>query len=932
MHTRDIRTGAGVGTWSAAAAVLIAGTAQGLAQESAGLSDLREESQRPSVTTGVIEDFGFGADMEDEGVGFGEMDGEVSVDEFDLVDLHVNSEDLANVLQLLSIQSQRNIISSKNVSASVTADLYGVTFYEALDAILHVNGFGYIERGNFIYVYTREELLELERASRQRETAVLRLNYLNAADAAEFAKNLLSSDGGAIVTSAASDDFPSMGDVPIGADTYTNEATLVIYDFPENIEAIQTLVSSIDTKPVQVLVEATVLQTTLNEANAFGVDFAILNNMDFTDFVGLGGPLSAVNGLIGGAGEQVDGTEVNVPEDGNGSAIVGNPGNTEGPATFKAGIVNEDVAVFMRVLDQVTDITVVSNPKLLTLNRQPARVLVGTKVGYLSATTTETSTTQTVEFLDVGTQLAVRPFVSETGDIRLELRPQVSSFTLREVTDNNGASVVIPDEDTTELNTNVLVRDGQTVVLGGLFTETTTATRRQVPLIGDIPIIGSAFRGHDDTTRRSEIIFLITPSIVNDEVLAMDGDQANEYLTAARVGARKQVLPFSRERQVGQHLLRAREFADAGETNKALLQIKKALRKQPSSLDALALRAEILGEQPGYYSRSIMDHVIGGDWGDGGARLPRSDDGQFGSYVPDLEPDGPDGPDAFAEDGWEQAEPISGEFEYDFSRQDDRGLQDDFEPGEQPAEPAGDDWDEIPAGDDGGWGDDLDWDQFDWDEAEDSGVDPAPVEDAEPADSWDSWDADGLEAGAADPWSDPDAWTRQSGEIGDITGAVELEEEHDGDGWLAGDPSDTAFDFDDAWNDFQPAEPTEPDVIEFRPNHVYDVITAEPGDQPPAPTDAASEPADDFASIFEPWEGADQAGQGTPGRLQFEARSNERPDVVMAPAPHTFTSSTTYGTGYLLVPLPTGGVLQVKWPLDRRDGAYVRFDVDADAE
>ena len=86
------------------------------------------------------------------------FEGEVTVSAYDLVDLHVNNEDLGNILQLLSIQSERNIVTSNEVNASVTADLYGVTFYEALDAILHANGFGYIERGNFIYVYTREEL------------------------------------------------------------------------------------------------------------------------------------------------------------------------------------------------------------------------------------------------------------------------------------------------------------------------------------------------------------------------------------------------------------------------------------------------------------------------------------------------------------------------------------------------------------------------------------------------------------------------------------------------------------------------------------------------------------------------------------------------------------------------------------------------------
>jgi type IV pilus assembly protein PilQ len=521
----------------------------------------------------------------------------------------VNNEDLTRVLQLLSMQSERNIVASPEVTAQVTADLYGVTFYEALDAILHVNGLGYIEKGNFIYVYTAEQLAAIEAAARVRVSRVVRLNYLNATDAAEFVKNLLSTEG-SVTTTAATENFSISGDSPVGADSFANTATLVLYDYEENIEAIQQLLTEIDTKPVQVLVEATILQTTLNEQNAFGVDFSIINNIDFTDFAGSGGPLSVVNGLIGGSSSTVDGSEIDAPAGGNGSGLVSSPGNTAGPGTFKIGLVNEDVAIFVKLLDQVTDSTVISNPKLLTLNRQPGRVLVGTRVGYLNTTTTETSTTQTVEFLDVGTELSVRPFVADNGLIRLELRPQVSNANLRETTGQDGNTIVIPDEDTTELTTNVMVRDGQTVVLGGLFTETTTATRRQVPFLGGVPVIGNAFRGNEDQTRRSEIIFLITPSIVNDTALTEDGELARTYVEHMRVGARAGTLPFSRERQVGQLLIEARQLADSGQVDQAIFRVRRALALSPMAPDARAMLEELTGVVRGTPSRSVMNGAM----------------------------------------------------------------------------------------------------------------------------------------------------------------------------------------------------------------------------------------------------------------------------------------------------------------------------------
>ncbi|MGV6814554.1 MAG: hypothetical protein ACWA5W_06025, partial [Phycisphaerales bacterium] len=382
------------GIMPALALSLLAGTAG--AQDSGGfglLAALKSQAQQqpeeaPDEQAFDLGDQEIGSGPEfDEGItntdGQNDTDlenfsGEVDVSDYDLVDLHVNNEDLGNILQLLSIQSSRNIISSNNVQASVTADLYGVTFYEALDSILHVNGYGYIEKGNFIYVYTAEELAEFEALSRKPITKIITLDYLNATDAGEFAKMLLS-ENGSITTNAQTEAFSITDGMPVGADNYASNATIVVHDYEENVDEIMNLIENLDTKPEQILVEATILQTTLNEANAFGMDFALIQNLDFTDFVGTGGPMSVVDGLISGAGQTVDGTDVDaVPSGGHGTGLSSTVGNTAGAAGLKAGFVNGDVGVFMRVLDQVTDVTVVSNPKLLTLNRQPARVLVGT--------------------------------------------------------------------------------------------------------------------------------------------------------------------------------------------------------------------------------------------------------------------------------------------------------------------------------------------------------------------------------------------------------------------------------------------------------------------------------------------------------------------------------------------------------------------------
>ncbi len=537
------------------------------------------------------------------------MQGEISVDEHLIVDLHVVDEELADVLQMLSIQSQRNIVASRNVAATVTATLYGVTFYEALDAILHVNGFGYVEEGNFIYVYTAEEIKTLIEDSRQRTTAVIPLDYINSSDAAEFAQALLS-ENGQIKAPGKTAQFSIPDNAPVGADDMAAEAFIVVVDFEENVDAIRDLLVQIDTKPSQVLVEATILQAALTENNAFGVDFSIIGNMNFGDF--LGGPLNAANNLLNGEGEDRLGNPVSLPssDNGNANAVNTSIGRVDGPASLKAGVVAGDFAAFLRVLDEVTDTTIIARPKVLTLNRQPARVLVGERVGYLSSTTTQTGTTQTVEFLDTGTQLYFRPFISRDGLIRMELKPQVSEAVIRDATDSGGSAVTIPDETTNELTANVMVRDGQTIVLGGLFRERTQYTRRQLPWIADLPIIGAPFRGREDSTDRAEIIFMITPTIVNDQIMSEHAERAKELIDSAVAGTREGLLPFSRDKQASRLLVEAQQHAGEGNNKKALYCVRRSLSLNPNQPQARALLERLTSNTRDWPTMSVLESTF----------------------------------------------------------------------------------------------------------------------------------------------------------------------------------------------------------------------------------------------------------------------------------------------------------------------------------
>ena len=514
-------------------------------------------------------------------------------DDFGTFDLVLDETEVTQVLQMLSIQSEKNIIASNSVTGTVSANLYDLTFNEALDAILRVNGFAYIEEGNFVYVYTLEELQTIEAARRKTQSRIFELQYLSATDADAFVTPLLSSDGESAFRGDVDAGYqPSLTDG--GGDSYAWASKLVVNDYEENLDNIAALLAELDTPPSQVVVEATIVQTRVTEDNEFGVDFTALSNIQIGGIDG--GPMAAASNIISGTFGNT--TIQGVTSDVGGAA---NPVS----GGLKAGIITDHVGTFLKVLDQVVDTTVLARPRITCLNRQRAEVLIGTRVGYLSSTQTDTSTTQTVEFLDTGIQLVFRPFISPDGMIRLELQPNVSSATLR-----TDAGQSVPDEITQQLMTNVRCRDGETIILGGLFRESTTVSRNQVPLLGDIPLIGQAFRGQDDQLDKEEIIFLLTPSIVSDEQLWEAGRDSLEIVESIRVGARAGLLPFSHEQITANYNRDALNAYRHGDLEQALYWSNLSLRNASKQPEMIRLRDQITGERESTWERDLLRELL----------------------------------------------------------------------------------------------------------------------------------------------------------------------------------------------------------------------------------------------------------------------------------------------------------------------------------
>ncbi len=518
----------------------------------------------------------------------------VQVTDQGTVQMHVDNVPLATVLRMLSVQSRRNIVATPAVQGSVTANLFNVTLEEALDAVLLSNNAGYRVAGNFVYVYTNDQLAELSAAETPLETRVFTLNHIRAADAQTLLAPLLSTEG-SITVSPESEIGVASSAEEAGGNAHAAHDLLIVYDRPARITRIAEVLRQIDVRPKQVLIEATILRAQLSEDNALGIDFTVTGGVDLEL---LGSQSVGVTNLTVGDLPQ------NRFENFNSRVVTDFTGAVP-PGGMTLGVIKDHVGIFVRALEGIADTTVIANPKVLALNKQRGEVIVGRQDGYPIVITTETTSQQTTQMLETGTRLIFRPFIGDDGWVRMELHPEDSRG---EVVGNQ------PQKETTEVTTNVMIRDGQTILIGGLFRESTRDSRGQIPVLGDIPIIAPLFQSRRDTTDREEVIILLTVHIIQDDAYAEAGEQELDAIERIRVGTRRGIQWTGREKLAQYHYHKALEHYAAGEDKDALWDVGMALHNSPRFYDAILLKEKILNRRDwndeGSRTRSFIHRLI----------------------------------------------------------------------------------------------------------------------------------------------------------------------------------------------------------------------------------------------------------------------------------------------------------------------------------
>ena len=440
--------------------------------------------------------------------------------------------EIRSVLDILAQFTEMNIVASDSVAGNITLRLINVPWDQALDIILKSKNLGKRENGNVILVAPSTELAQQEAQDLAAQQAVesyaplrteyIRLSYAKAADVltliSQGSGGSSSSSGGSNTGNANTADnntlLSNRGTVTV--DERTN--TLIVKDVAASIENIHKLISKIDIPVRQVMIEARIVSASDSFSKEIGVRWGILSN----------GAANNRNLLVGGSNQTlwdlkdfdvqtttVNGQTVSYPK-----YDISRPDNlnvdlgVDNPAGRIAfgllGISDFMLDLELSAMQADNRGEVISTPKILTADKQTAKVSSGTQIPYQEASASGATTTS---FKEAALSLEATPNITPDGKIGLQLLITNGTPTII----NNQVAIA---EDS--ISTNVIVEDGQTIVLGGVFKNRTNNGVEKVPFLGDLPYIGRAFRKDVRSTSKEELLIFITPKLINDGISRLD--------------------------------------------------------------------------------------------------------------------------------------------------------------------------------------------------------------------------------------------------------------------------------------------------------------------------------------------------------------------------------------------------------------------------
>jgi len=428
--------------------------------------------------------------------------------------------------------AQDGLEAGQNVKGKVTVYLKNVEVEEALKIIVEAYGWAYTREDNIIKVMTASdyEVVYGHKFGQATQTRIKQLLFANTADILATL-NQVKSNVGKVITDEKTNtliliDTPSKLeemeviikklDVPVKTEVFvlnyskaeemstqiaetltpalgkvkfdSRSNRIIVSDTPQKLKQVKKIIDAFDQKDKEVLIEAKILQIQLSNDHKMGIDWeAIVSDYKSLDLLSDFDILNAT--------------------DKKGKLSIGT-------------IAHDDYTILIEALDTIGVTDILSSPRITTINEKEAKILVGSNEPYVTTSTTTPSTgspttAESVNFIEVGVKLYVTPTIHNDGFITMQIKPEVSSVTSNVTTSNNNT---IPVVETSEAETNVLVKNGVTIVIGGLIKEEKIKTTKKVPLLGDIPLLKVAFQSEHDYVKKTEIVIFLTPTIISGDV------------------------------------------------------------------------------------------------------------------------------------------------------------------------------------------------------------------------------------------------------------------------------------------------------------------------------------------------------------------------------------------------------------------------------
>ena len=415
--------------------------------------------------------------------------------------LNFQNIEVRSLLQVIADFTNFNVVTSDTVTGNLTLRLKDVPWDQALDIILQAKGLGLRKSGNVIWIAPKDELAikeqaELEAGKKKTELEPLRTQgyQLNYTKAEEVAKALVGQGSGG--GGQGSRMLSARGSVI--SEQRTNQ--LFVTDIPTKLEEIQSLIAKIDIPVRQVLIEARIVEANDTFGKSLGVKLggAAQNLSGGLHRVAVGA--TTVGGSTATGGVSSSSPFVNLPALGQGGYD---------PASFAVSLFNSGATRFLNLeisaLEADGKGKVVSSPRIITADQVKALISQGTKIPFQKSTS---SGATSVEFIEASLKLEVTPQITPEGNVILDV--QVNKDSLGTLT------ALGREINVKQVKTQVLVENGGTVVIGGIFEQTEATSETKVPFLGDVPVLGNLFKTRSRDTSRTELLVFLTPRVVSE--------------------------------------------------------------------------------------------------------------------------------------------------------------------------------------------------------------------------------------------------------------------------------------------------------------------------------------------------------------------------------------------------------------------------------